>query len=240
MPIEPIHHERAARVAQVLRDVYASGAVEDSSGGPLEVGRNSITARSGEKLRRLVSEVGARRCIETGFAHGLSGLHLVQAMYENGCDEPTHVAMDPFQDKRWGDSGLVLFERAGVRERLQFEYRHSEYVLPQLIESAAEPFDLAFVDGGHLFEMAFMDIGYLLRLVRPGGLVVVDDVWMPSVRWAIDYWCKNLGVTQRTEERKARLLGRRRPPRFRVLEVPERFRERDWRDFVPFGGPRLR
>ena len=41
---------------------------------------------------------------------------------------------------------------------------------------------LAFVDGDHRFEGVFLDLYFMTRLVTPGALVVVDDMWMPAVR----------------------------------------------------------
>jgi hypothetical protein len=34
----------------------------------------------------------------------------------------------------------------------------------------------------------------MTRLVRPGGLVVVDDMWLPAVRVAVAYGERNLGL----------------------------------------------
>jgi hypothetical protein len=35
----------------------------------------------------------------------------------------------------------------------------------------------------------------MTRLLRPGGVVVVDDMWMPSVRVAVSYVERNLAAT---------------------------------------------
>jgi hypothetical protein len=35
----------------------------------------------------------------------------------------------------------------------------------------------AFVDGGHMFHNVFVGLFYLQTIVRPGGLVVLDDYW---------------------------------------------------------------
>lgn len=40
-----------------------------------------------------------------------------------------------------------------------------------------------------------MDLYFLRKIVRPGGLVVVDDDWAPSVRTAVRYYEQNLGWT---------------------------------------------
>jgi hypothetical protein len=35
--------------------------------------------------------------------------------------------------------------------------------------------DAAFADGSHILHNAFADLLYLRELVRPGGLVILDD-----------------------------------------------------------------
>jgi hypothetical protein len=64
--------------------------------------------------------------------------------------------------------------------------------LPQLITEGLTA-DAAFVDGSHRFHEVFVDLYFLRRIVRPGGIVVVDDHWWPSVRTAVRYFEVNMG-----------------------------------------------
>jgi predicted O-methyltransferase YrrM len=41
-------------------------------------------------------------------------------------------------------------------------------------------FDLGLVDGGHAFPLPFVDWLYIARLLKTGGLVVVDDINLPT------------------------------------------------------------
>jgi hypothetical protein len=61
--------------------------------------------------------------------------------------------------------------------------------------SDARQFDFAFVDGNHRFDGVFMDLVLLRRLVRPGGIVFVDDFQLPSVTRAVSFCITNLGWT---------------------------------------------
>jgi predicted O-methyltransferase YrrM len=68
----------------------------------------------------------------------------------------------------------------------------SRIALPRLLEEGRS-FDLAFVDGDHRFDGVFVDPCYLGRLVRPGGVVFLDDYELPAVERAASYFLRNLG-----------------------------------------------
>jgi predicted O-methyltransferase YrrM len=56
-------------------------------------------------------------------------------------------------------------------------------------------FDLAFIDGNHRFDRVFLDLWYVGRLVRRGGLVVLDDYDLPGVAKAASFFLTNLAWT---------------------------------------------
>jgi hypothetical protein len=54
-------------------------------------------------------------------------------------------------------------------------------------------FDLAVVDGNHRFDAVFVDLYYLGRLLRPGGIVFLDDYHLPGIARAVSFFVTNLG-----------------------------------------------
>jgi predicted O-methyltransferase YrrM len=60
-------------------------------------------------------------------------------------------------------------------------------------EPDASHIDTAFVDGSHRFHEVFVDLYFLRKLVRPGGLIILDDATWPSVATALRYFDLNLG-----------------------------------------------
>lgn len=58
----------------------------------------------------------------------------------------------------------------------------SDLVLPTLVQEEPESFDLILIDGGHRFDDAFVDLHYALKLCANGGVILIDDTWMPSIR----------------------------------------------------------
>lgn len=49
-------------------------------------------------------------------------------------------------------------------------------MLPAL-EAAGRRVDFAFIDGWHTFDYAMVDFFYIDLLLRPGGVLVLDDAW---------------------------------------------------------------
>jgi len=50
---------------------------------------------------------------------------------------------------------------------------------------AGHKYDMVFVDGGHGHEIARLDIELSLKVLAPGGVLIVDDTDAPSVRAAV-------------------------------------------------------
>jgi hypothetical protein len=68
----------------------------------------------------------------------------------------------------------------------------SQLALPRLPTDGVVA-DAAFVDGSHVFHNVFVDLYFLRELVRPGGLIVLDDCDWPSVATAVQYDELNAG-----------------------------------------------
>lgn len=213
--------DRSAKLEALLDEVYSRGTVLGKSGEPRDTFPTGLRRSDGQRLYETVLREGATRTIETGFALGLSGLFICKALLESGAEGARHVAADPYQKEYYDDAGLVLFEEAGLSSMLELHDRESGFLLPQLVEEG-RTFDLGFVDGGHRFETAFLDLYYMYRLVEPGGLIIVDDMWMPAVRLAVDFCVENLGVVHENRAAPRHILQRRIRSVFRQSDTPIR------------------
>lgn len=126
-----------------------------------------------------------------------------------------------------GGAALRLLEDAGVDHFVDFVEEDSLTALPRLV-TEAQRFDFAFVDGGHTFDCVFADTLYLCRLVRPGGLIVLDDIRFPAIGTACRFFELNMGCV-------AEPLPPAIAKRFAVLRTPAVPVSRPWDHFVPFG-----
>jgi predicted O-methyltransferase YrrM len=175
----------------ILERVFTEGRVEAGRDGSVhEVFPVAISAAEGEALRSWVVREQADRTIEVGLGYGISALFILDGLLTNGNPDARHVAIDPNQSTRFADVGLQLVDEAGLVSVLEFLPELSELVLPRLLADG-RTFDLAFVDGNHRFEGIFLDLTYLGRLVRPGGVIFLDDYQVPSVAKAVAFWTTN-------------------------------------------------
>ena len=154
----------------------------------------AVYAAEAEALRDWVSREGATRTIEIGLGYGVSALHVCEGLLRNADPAAHHVVIDPYQATRFSDCGLQFLEEAGVLGMVEHHAMASEIALPRFL-GEDRSFDLAFVDGNHLFDGVFVDLFYLGRLVRPGGIVFLDDYHLPAVARAASFFESNLGWT---------------------------------------------
>jgi predicted O-methyltransferase YrrM len=197
-----------ARLSRFIADAYARGSVPDEAGAQIALPPHSVTREQGEAVMRLAAAEGAEHTIEVGLALGISALYLCQAVQARG---GRHVAIDPFQRESWNGAGRRTLRDAGVDDMVDVIEEESQLALPRLVREGHE-YDFAFVDGDHRYEGVFLDLYFMTRLVRPGGLVVVDDMWMPSVRLAVAYVERNLGAALVSDAISGAFRWRRRRP----------------------------
>jgi hypothetical protein len=77
--------------------------------------------------------------------------------------------------------GRLNLDRAGFPRRYRLHEAPSELCLPRLLEQG-QHFELALIDGMHTFEHALVDFFYVNRMLEVGGVVILDDANLPSIR----------------------------------------------------------
>jgi predicted O-methyltransferase YrrM len=186
--------------------------------------RVSLPRADGDVLRDLLIEERAAVVIEVGLAYGSSALAVAEALLTGPARAPVHVVIDAFQDL-FGHAGWDALTGAGLGTVSRLIGERSQLALPRLV---AEGFvaDAAFVDGSHIFHNVFVDLCFLRELVRPGGLVILDDCEWPSVTTAVGYFEANTGWAP---------VAIRPATRLRAFRLPDPPVEPGFDDFRPFG-----
>ena len=190
---DPDRGQALRRVRGVIERLVRDGtAVAHSDGALHSLFPVAVYAAEGEALREWVLREGATKTIEIGLGYGISALHVCEGLLGNADPTARHVALDPYQATRFADLGLQFLEEAGLAEMVEHHAEASEIALPQFLGEARN-FHLAFVDGNHRFDGVFLDLVFLGRLIRPGGIVFVDDYQLPAVARATSFFLTNLG-----------------------------------------------
>ncbi|MET0292537.1 MAG: class I SAM-dependent methyltransferase [Steroidobacteraceae bacterium] len=166
----PIHDEAvyqyllevSSREPEVLARLRAATA-------PRPEAEMQIGPDQGQLLALLVKLIGARRCIEIGTYTGYSALAVALALPPGGelfaCDV----------SRKFTDVGEPFWREAGVADRIHLKIQPALQTLEELAaaDQGRRTFDFAFVDADKVSYVAYYE--KLLTLVRPGGLIAIDN-----------------------------------------------------------------
>ncbi|MBM3649471.1 MAG: SAM-dependent methyltransferase [Alphaproteobacteria bacterium] len=134
-----------------------------------------ISAHQGQQIALLARLIGARRAVEVGTFTGYSALCIAEALPADGklwcCD----VSDD------WTRIARRYWKEAGLDGRIELNLAPAIETLDRLAAEGLEgQLDLAFIDADKVNYDAYYE--RCLRLVRCGGLVLIDNVlWGGSV-----------------------------------------------------------
>jgi O-methyltransferase len=134
-----------------------------------------ISAHQGQQIELLARAIGTRRAVEVGTFTGYSSLCIAAALPEDGklwcCD----VSADYTKIAR------RYWKEAGVESRIELTIGPALATLDWLLaQGLTARLDLAFIDANKEDYDAYYE--RCLKLVRPGGLVLIDNVlWGGSV-----------------------------------------------------------
>lgn len=210
------------RVRRVRHELAAVGPGDVRTDGDFE--RVALPEGDADALRDLLVVEKAQVVVEVGLAYGSSALAVAEALVSQGAEDARHLIVDAFQH-HFHDAGWNAIVAAGLTDVCRLRRERSQLALARLVEDGFVA-DAAFVDGSHIFHNVFVDLFFLRELVRPGGLVVLDDCQWPSVATAVRYFEVNTGWQPEPLGRQTRL---------RAYRLPDPRLEPRFEDFEPFG-----
>ncbi len=115
----------------------------------------------------LVQAIGARRALEIGTFTGYGSISIARGLADGGqlltCDV----------SEEWTKIAAGYFEQAGVAEQIELRIGPAIETLRSL--DPGEPFDFVFIDADKTSYPDYYE--ETLRLMRPGGLVMIDNVF---------------------------------------------------------------
>jgi predicted O-methyltransferase YrrM len=130
-----------------------------------------VSPTQGRFLQILAASIGARRILEIGTLGGYSAICLARSLPRN--DPDARLVTLEYQEKH-AKVARANLEHAGLQGLVEVRVGRALDLLPQVEKDFDLPFDLAFIDADKENNGRYFD--WALRLVRVGGLIVVDNV----------------------------------------------------------------
>ncbi|WP_433733318.1 O-methyltransferase [Nocardia sp. CA-129566] len=127
-----------------------------------------VAAEEGQFLALLVGLTGARSVLEIGTFTGYSTLCMARAVASGG----TVVTCDI--SNKWPMIAADYWKRAGVAERIDVRIGDATETLAKILtDQGAGSVDFVFIDADKVNYSSYYSAAF--QLVRPGGLIVVDN-----------------------------------------------------------------
>ncbi len=131
--------------------------------------RMQIAPEQGQFMALLVRLLGAKKTLEVGVFTGYSALVTALALPEDG----KVIACD--RDPRFTEMAKPYWEKAGVADKIDLRLAPALETLENLIANGERnSFDFAFIDADKRNYPNYYE--QTLQLVRPGGLIAIDNV----------------------------------------------------------------
>ncbi|CAN4101600.1 unnamed protein product [Withania somnifera] len=150
------------REPKILRELREETATMQGS-------QMQVSPDQAQLLGMLVQILGAKKCIEVGTYTGYSSLAVALVLPEGG-----HLVACE-RDGKSIEIAKRYYDRAGVSHKVDVRHGLAADTLKSLIENGEIcRYDFAFVDAEKRMNQEYFEL--LLKLVRVGGLIVVDNV----------------------------------------------------------------
>lgn len=135
----------------------------------MSMGQMQISPEQGQFMCLLIELLGARKTVDIGVFTGYSALSVALALPPEG----KVVACDI--NSEWTKIARRFWEMAGVASKIDLRLAPALETLQLLLDTGeAGTYDFIFIDADKVNYPAYYEIS--LRLLRPGGLMAIDNV----------------------------------------------------------------
>ena len=169
----------------ILKRLYESKEVIDEEGKKHNIAGLS-TINNIKLIRGIILKEKPSSTMEIGLAYGGSALTFLCTLKEINSSDFTHIAIDPYQKKFFGNSAYKLIRESGLDKYFTLFQEKSYLEMGNLIKKECK-FDLIYIDGSHLFEDIFLDLYFSTILLKINGIVLFDDSANPNTRKVLNF-----------------------------------------------------
>jgi len=155
-------------VAQGAREDAALREVRETTAALGDVAVMQISPDQGALMTMLARLIGAERALELGTFTGYSAICIARGLAPGG------VLVACELDPERAETARANFAAAGVADRIEVRVGPAQETLDSIAAEDTAPFDLAFIDADKTGYPGYYEA--CLGLLRPGGLIVLDNV----------------------------------------------------------------
>lgn len=131
-----------------------------------------ISPDQGQFMALMVKLLNAGKILEIGCFTGYSALAMAMAQAEAGLAGRI-VSCDLSEE--WTAIAKRYWQEAGYDKAIELHLGKAEDTLEALLQAGDKDFDMAFIDADKVNLQNYFE--YCLKLLRPGGLVMIDNVF---------------------------------------------------------------
>lgn len=150
----------------IAEDDALQAALRSSAGAGLP--EIQVSASLGKLLHLLARSIGAQSILEFGTLGGYSTIWLARALPSSG----RLISLE--LEEKHATVARANLDRAGLANQVEIRVGPALETVAQLAAENPSPFDFIFIDADKVNTLAYFE--WSLRLARPGGLIVVDNV----------------------------------------------------------------
>lgn len=144
-----------------------------------------VLPQMARELYQFVISTRPHRCLELGFAHGVSSCYIAAALSSNGRGHLDTV--DLLEGLNWQHPSIEeLLAKAGLESFVSIHREHTQYtwfLLQQIKRQTTAPgqpceplYDFCFIDGAKNWTIDGCAFFLVDKLLKPGGWILFDDV----------------------------------------------------------------
>ncbi|MDD3149319.1 MAG: class I SAM-dependent methyltransferase [Candidatus Gastranaerophilales bacterium] len=138
-----------------------------------------LTRRHAEILRNVFIEHNVKNVLELGFSQGASTCYMAAILDELCSEEGKITTIDRELSKNKLPNIETNLKKLNLEKYVEIFYEHRSYIWRLhkfLEEKPLRQYDFCYIDGEHVWDTDGFAFFLVDRLLKPGGIVVFDDL----------------------------------------------------------------
>lgn len=169
-------------ISKLLQKIYSDATFAKNISE--DIFPTSISLEQGQFLSEFVKKNRPDTVIELGLGYGISSLW-INLKYK----PKKHIIVDPF---RLQTKNEVIYQLIKKQQHIQLVENNISQVFLANFYNKGKKADMVFIDADENFDAVITDLFFVTKILKNNGIVIIRNLWNPSVRKAILFFLRNL------------------------------------------------